>query len=238
MPKWFTLDGMNCEDVGIHVMEYPPLCIPKRRGTEMQIPGAVPAYAYDGAWGYENMMLPLKIYVDMSAGVDAVAAFLLPDEREIVFGDQPGFLLRGRCEEQIDLDRIMRARSPRTATINFICSPFKQLQSPGAALEFTGSGEIEHPGTARSYPRMKAEGAGDGAITIGDREFLIYGLERGKPLMIDCGAMICTDQEEKEDWSAKTEGEYPFLDPGKNKIRISGGITKVTIEPKLQWLGR
>ena len=239
MPKWFTLDGVSCEDVGIYVMEYPPLVIPQRRGKKTAVPGAENLYIYDGAWGYEDMMLPLKIYLDMNAGIDAVAAFLLPDEREIVFGDQPGYVLYGRCEEQTDLDRIMRARAPRVATINFICRPFKALQSPGAGLEFTASGSIYHPGTARSAPLITVEGAGEGSITIGNGDaFLIYGMEAGKPLVIDSGAMICTDPEGKEDLSSRTEGDYPLLFPGDNAIRFSGGITKLTIKPRLRWLGR
>lgn len=233
------LDGVMSTDVGIHVKVFPPLVIPKRHGVKADVTGEQPAHMWHGAYGYDEMMLPVEVYIDGNAARETVAAFLRPEVREIIFGDDPGYKLVGRCDDQIDLEKIMRGRLPRTATINYMCSPFKQLAWPGDALEVTAYTVLEHPGTARSTPKMTVWGSGDGVIVLRSKEeFVIHGLEEGKPMVIDSGAMICTDEEGEEDRSADTEGDYPVLEPGENSISLSGGITKVVIEPRWAWLGR
>lgn len=32
MADWMMLDGRNSRDIGLYVLEYPPLCVPRRRG--------------------------------------------------------------------------------------------------------------------------------------------------------------------------------------------------------------
>ena len=239
MADWFTLDGQNCVDIGVHVKAFPPRMIPKRSGVEAKIPGGAPLHSFDGAWGYENMMAPLEVYVDMTAGFDSVAAFFMPAERRIVFGDDPAFEHRGRCEDQADFEKIMRGRKPRGATVNFILSPFKRLSSPGDPFIFTSGGSIFHPGTARCFPLFKIEGEGNGSFTLGQtRETAVYDLEPEKPLIIDSEAMICTDEKGYQNRSMDMGGPYPYLDPGTTSLSLSGGITKITIEPRFLWLGR
>ena len=239
MADWLTLDDQNCVDFGLHVKDFPPRMIPRRSGIEAKIPGGAPAHAYDGAWGYENLIAPVEVYTDMAAGFDSLAAFLMPAGRKIVFGDDPAFAHYGRCDEQTDFEKVMRGRKSRTATVNFILSPFKRLTEPGPDLVFENGGSIFHPGTARCYPLFAIEGEGDGSFTLGQsRETAVYNLEPGKKLLIDSEAMICTDEKGYINRSADMAGPYPYLDPGATSISLSGGITKITITPRFLWLGR
>lgn len=239
MATWMTLDQVNCEDVGLHVMGYPPLCTPRRQIKTFETPGGIPAWVFSGANGYKNMTLPVTFYMDDKADEQAAVAYLMPDVREIVFGDMPEFCFTGIVDEQVDLEKLIRERKNRRFKVNFICSPVKKLTAPGTPQEFTGAGSILHPGTARSYPVITVEGEGDGVITTHMIEdFTITGLQAGKPLVIDCGAMIVTDEEGATNYSHLCSGDYPYLAPGANSISFSGGIRKLTIEPNLAWLGR
>lgn len=239
MPAWFSLDRVNSEDVGIHVKTYPDRVVPKRRGVKADVPGGQPAHMWDGAWGYGEMMLTVEIYVDGDAAPEVVAAFLQPEEREIIFGDDPGYVLHGRLEDQVDLEKVMRARKPRTATLNFYCSPFKHLAWPGEAEEITAVTVLEHPGSARSWPTIKVWGEGEGSILIrGTEEFAVKGLVSGEALVIDSGAMVCTNGDGTQDRSGDTEGDYPYFDPGESSVSFTGGITKLEIAPNWAWLGR
>lgn len=238
MAAWFSLDGVKCDDVGIHVKEYPPRTMPKRVGVTARIAGAQPAHMWQGAWGYEEMMLSMDIYIDGKEAPEAVALFLQPEHREIIFGDEPEYRYFGRLEEQLEMDRVMRGRAPRTATINLLVSPFKQLAWPGAPEEVTLPRTLEHPGTARSWPRITVHGSGEGTLFINNEAFVVKNLIEGEPLVIDSGAMICTNATGTQDRSADTEGDYPYMDPGENSVRFTGGIERIEIEPNWAWIGR
>lgn len=239
MGAWFSLDGVVCEDVGIHVKMYPPRVIPKRRSSSAAVPGGEPARMWDGVYGYERMMLPVEIYVDGSAAPETVAAFLRPEERDIVFGDDPAFRLRGCVEEQTDLDKVMRSRAPRTATVNFMCSPFKVLGRPGDAVEITEYSSLEHLGSARSLPVFWIWGQGEGEVVLRSRDsFRVRNLAAGEAMIVDSRAMICLNADMTENRSYDMSGDYPVLEPGENSISFSGGIEKIVIEPNYAWLGR
>ncbi len=239
MSTWLTLDQVNCEAVGLHVLAFPPVkVIPRRRAHKASAPGGMTLWTYEGTYGYEDMMLPITFYYDGKADADLAAAFLMPDTRDIVFGDQPEFCYRGRVDEQTEIEKIFRERRPCRFKVNFICRPVRALTSPGAPLIFSQAGEIDHQGTARSYPKITVEGEGEGEITIGGRAFQVYNLVSGAPLIIDSPAMICTDQAGEADRSGDTAGDYPYLDPGINQISFTGGIARLQIEPNFWWLGR
>lgn len=239
MSTWLTLDYANCEDVGLHVLGYPPRkVVPRRSARQDNVPGGMTVWTYKGRYGYEDMMLPVTFYWDGVGDGEDAAAFLMPDSRDIVFGDQPEYVYRGRVDEQTDFESIFRERRPCRFTVNFICRPVRGLSSPGAALVFEGDGVIAHPGNARSYPLILAEGEGDGVISIGGQQIAITGLAADAPISIDCQAMICTDEAGETDLSALADGDYPYLDPGDNAISFTGGITRLIIAPRLWWLGR
>lgn len=238
MPSWFTLDGGNCEDVGIHVLEYPPFVLAERRRKEFTVPGGNTQYVFDGAWGYEDVTLPIRCTVDEDADMTAVIEFLLPDYRHIIFGNDPGYVRTGVLTNQVDIEKVLRERKKRNFTAEYRCSPFKHLAVQPADIVITASSAVlSHPGTARAYPVIKVEGSGSGKITLhAVDEFAVTGLVSGEPLIIDSGAMICTDADGLEDLSYKTAGDYPWLDPGDNLIQLSGGITRVTVTPNWAWL--
>lgn len=239
MATWMTLDGVNCEDVGLHVLEYPARCVPRRRYTKKKIPGGKEIIIYDGVQGYENMLLTAQIYFDGQTDADRAIAFLLPESREIIFGDQPEYCYQGMVDEQIDFDRIFRERKPCRFKVNFLCSPYRQLSAPGEGIVVTEAGVIVHPGSARSHPLIRAYGSGDGAIVLRGQETIrLTGLKEDEALVIDSGAMICTDEAYSMDKSRQMTGDYPYLEPGENAIVTSGGVTRIEIEPRFAWLGR
>lgn len=239
MGAWFSLDGVVCEDVGIHVKVYPPRVVPRRRSNSAPVPGGEPARMWDGAYGYDRMMLPVEIYIDGGAAPEVVAAFLQPEERDIVFGDDPAFRLRGCLDDQVDLEKVMRGRLPRTATLNFVCSPFKVLDMPGALTEITEFSSIEHLGSARSFPVFRIWGEGEGEVVLRSRDsFRVRNLTNDEPLIVDSGAMICLNAAGTINRSFDMSGDYPILEPGENSISFYGGIEKIEIEPNFAWLGR
>lgn len=239
MATWLTLDGMNCEDVGLYVLGYPPHCVPKRRSQVKNVPGGENAWLYDGSWGYEDMMLPVTFFYDGKGDADQAVAFLLPEKREIIFGDQPEYCYTGRVDEQIDFDKIFRERRACRFKVNFVCCPFRHLSAPGDSIVITDAGVITHQGTARCNPLLKVYGEGSGSIEFRGQERIdIQGIEAGEALVIDCAAMICTDAEYTINRSGSVTGPYPYLDPGENAIITTGGISRIEVAPRFAWIGR
>lgn len=239
MAAWMTLDDVNSEDAGLHVLGYPPRAVPRRKAKNAKAPGGETIWIYDGEWGYEDMILPVTFYMREDADVEAALAFLQPGSRKIVFGDQPDWQLVGRVDDQIELEKLLRERQNRRFKVNFTCRPFRTLAAPGEDVVLTEDGSILHPGTYRALPQITVEGEGEGVITTHlTEDFVITGMEAGKPLVIDSAAMIVTDAAGIENKSHLCSGDYPVLLPGGNDIRISGGITRLTIRPNLAWMGR
>ena len=238
MPAWFTLDGNNCEDVGIHVLEYPDDVIAKRRMTSYTVPGGANAWVYDGAWGYEDVVRTIRCTVDEDADIDAVIRFLLPDTRNIVLGCRPQFMYTGVLQNAVEIQKILRAsRKKKNFDADYLCNPFKRLAIPGEDITLTAAGGVDHPGTARCYPVITVAGSGTVKLTFhAVDDFTLYGLESGEPRVIDCGAMVCTDAGGYTDLSRLSAGDYPWLDPGYNSISWTGTVTSIVIRPNFLWL--
>lgn len=237
MATWFTLDGVSCEDAAIHVLEFPPYTIARRKVITFQVPGAQDEHVFEGDWGYEDVELPVRCTVDEDAAPEDVISFLTPSMRRIVFGNQPAFEYTGFLTNMLEIAKILPGRGKREFTARYQCSPFKALAFPDEPLEFIAAGSIEHPGTARCYPKITVEGQGDVTITLHSvDDFTVSDLETGEPFVIDSAAMICTDSTGLLDWSDRGDGNYPYLDPGVNTLSFTGNVTKITVEPNFLWI--
>lgn len=238
MPAWFTLDGVSCEDAGIHVLEFPPYTIAQRKVVTFPVPGSQDEHLFEGDWGYEDMELPVRCTVDEDAAPEDVISFLTPSTRRIVFANQPAYEYTGFLANMLEIAKVLPERGKREFTARYRCSPFKALAWPDDPMAFIVSpAYIDHPGTARCYPKIKIEGSGTVTLTLHAVDtFTVTGLVSGTPFVIDSGAMICTDENGISDWSSRAEGDYPWLDPGINMLSWTGNVTQITVTPNFLWI--
>lgn len=234
---YYTLDGVDCRTVGIHVLEYPDIVIPTRRTKKYEVPGGTSVIIYDGDWGYDDIEKTIRCTVDEDADLTAVSEFLTPGIREIVFGNEPEYCFRGMCQQSVELYKAIRARKKRNYQMTYICEPFKRLAFPGDDIVMTQNGSIEHPGTARSCPIIKIEGSGNIDLCFrGTDHFTVNGLESATPIIIDTDRMIATTVSGLIDKTGMTEGDFPYLYPGENALTWTGSVTQVTITPNFAFI--
>lgn len=237
MASWFSLDGIDSEEIGIHVLEQPAIVVPQRRVKTFEIPGAENAYVFDGDWGYEDVEKEVHCTVDTDIDPTLVASYLTPSAREIVFGNEEDFCYHGYCANAVEILRCLRGRDKREFTARFICSPFKFLAYPDDDIELTESDTIEHPGTARCYPKLRIVGSGSVTVTLhAVDDFTLNMGDSLTTLIVDSAAMVVTNPSGTVDRSRRMNGDYPWLDPGDNLISWTGNVTKIVVTPRFAWL--
>lgn len=92
---------------------------------------------------------------------------------------------------------------------------------------------VINPGTYKSAPRIKIEGAGDVVLTIGTQIVEINGLEDG--IIVDSELGDCFDLTQTALLNSKVtlmDDSFPMLAPGANIISWTGDVTKITITPR------
>ena len=117
--------------------------------------------------------------------------------------------------------------------LRFSCRPERFLIAGERAVRFDAPGTLLNPTLFPAQPVITVTGDGPGVLSVGGRDVVF--LEQSGGVVLDCESM---------DAFARTEGgvesrtswihapEFPVLEPGKNQISFSGGITAVEIVPR------
>ena len=121
-------------------------------------------------------------------------------------------------------------------TVTFDCQPFLyhvEAEDGDDVGITTSPHTLSNPGTYKSAPRIKVEGAGDVTLTIGTQVIVIDGLEGG--IIIDSELGDCFNLTESALLNGKVtllDDDFPTLAPGANIISWTGNVTKITITPR------
>ena len=122
-------------------------------------------------------------------------------------------------------------------TVTFDCQPFLYHfeATPGEDdVEITASPTtLTNPGTYKSAPKIKLEGAGDVGLMIGTQIVEIAGLEGG--IVIDSELCDCFNLSETALSNSQVTivgDDFPTLAPGANIISWTGEVTKITVTPR------
>lgn len=113
------------------------------------------------------------------------------------------------------------------ATISFNCRP-ERFDKEGEQW-FENPTTITNKYAFSAKPLIKIEGSGNGTFTIQGQTVTITGMT--DYLYIDCESQDCYRQTAENRNNLMT-GNFPVLKPGDNTITKSGGITKISIQPR------
>lgn len=216
----FIWNGISSDYMGVKVISLPPISLSNENVEELEIEGR------------DGFLTEFKGY---SGDTKEVEADYLGDNPysicnwlrgngEVIFSNDENFYYKARINNQIPLEQVI-TNYMHNFLINFRCQPFKYFISGKKKKTITVSGTVlNNFGNKEALPILTVYGTGNITININGRAFTISNLTGSITIVSEI-------QEVLEGKGGLMEGEFPYLDKGKNTIIWSGNVSKIEITP-------
>lgn len=113
-------------------------------------------------------------------------------------------------------------------TATFVCKPFSYSFSGLNSITVANNSTIINEGTYKSITVINITGSGTIQLYINNRELIINNLSSN----ITINSVLQESYDSNyANLNGSIDGDYPYLDVGKNTIIWTGNITKLTIQP-------
>lgn len=230
----FDFRGKNSfSDYGVYVSKRPSIPSPKRRITNVVIPGKSSSLRFD-----ENTYEDISIAVECSIKdevlpdkIDEIKEWLLAyGESDLIFSNQNNKKYIAQVVNAIDFTQVLKYISKFVIVFN--CRPFK-YESESTTIEMIAEGSITNPGSIYSEPIIKIFGSGDINVTINSE--IIKLKEVTDHIILDTVQQNCYN-ETIDNLNNKMNGEFPKFEVGENNISWTGAVSKVEVIPNWRWL--
>ena len=230
----FDFNGRNSfEYYGVYISTRPKIPSPKRRVTNVTIPGKSSILRFDEGT-YEDITIAVECTVkdnNLIGKIDNIKSWLLgSEESELVFSFQKDRKYFAQVVNSIDFTQTLRCFSKFIIVFN--CRPFK-YESVNRVITVDKLEEIINPGSIYSEPIIKITGEGDIKLIINEEEISFSDVEGN--IQIDTSIQNCYN-DKFENLNSKMIGEFPTLKIGNNSIDYVGNISKVEVTPNWRWL--
>lgn len=238
MNDWLNWNGVRSTEMGIYVIEQPPITIPEERIAFEEVRGRSGALARtEGQQIYTDMVMPAECLLRRPDDLGKVAAWL-QGSGQVEFGNRPGGYYRARVVNQIEFARVIAANPQRRFTVNFRCQP-GWIHRDVSDFTVTESGtEIRNPGTLPSLPRIEIAGQGSFMLSIGTNTVFLEDIDGGIILDSELGDALTSDGANlaNRHWS----GQPLVINPGTSFVTWTldegASVSSVKISPRWQSL--
>lgn len=230
----FNFRGKNSfSDYGVYISKRLSIPSPKRRITNVVIPGKSSSLRFD-----ENTYEDITIAVECSIKdevlpdrIDEIKEWLLAyGESDLIFSNQNNKKYIAQVVNAIDFTQVLKYISKFVIVFN--CRPFK-YEAESNTIEMTAQGSVKNPGSIYSEPIIKIFGSGDIILTINSEEIKLK--EVTDHIILDTVQQNCYN-EIIDNLNNKMSGEFPKFKIGENNIAWTGAVSKVEVIPNWRWL--
>ena len=230
----FNFRGKNSfSDYGVYISKRPSIPSPKRRITNIVIPGKSSSLRFDENT-YEDITIALECSIKddiLPNKIDEIKEWLLSyGESDLVFSNQHNKKYIAQVVNVIDFTQVLKYISKFVIVFN--CRPFK-YEVESDVIEMTAEGSVTNPGSISSEPIIKIFGSGDINLTINSE--VIKLKEVTNHIILDSVQQNCYN-EAIDNLNNKMNGEFPKFEVGENNISWTGAVSKVEVIPNWRWL--
>lgn len=238
MTPYVVINGISSKTIeGLIVQSLPPITKPKIRTSVEELDGR------DGdvvqRLGYAAYDKAITIGLKGDYDVDDVIGFFNTSGK-ITFSNELDKYYKFAIYDTIDFNRLIRFK---TANVNIHVQPFKySLEEP--PITKTGDGtiidlSIRNHGNVYSKPKAIIKGRGQVVIYVNNTEVLRAELPATgeSTIIIDAATMNATN-EAGDYLNRLVTGDYNdlVLPSGRNDVRITGTVDRVTVENYSRWV--
>lgn len=238
----FTFNGISASSMGLRIERFPVMPKPRKRMTAISIPGrSGDLHQWDGS--YEDIVIRYQCWYKSKPASDqahktaewlyaAPAGARLEDTYDAQVYREATFI--GPMDVENVLDRHGRL------VIEFKCAPQAYLKLlENGWLMYAPGGAVENTTPFETRPLLSVTGRVSGTVTIGDNSITILfnSSTSDRTIWVDCDTL--------ESWSLDESGaevstnnlifssKFPTIQPGRNEIRMTGGVKSVTVWPRM-----
>ena len=223
-----TIDNKTSGEYDLSIAETPSIPVPDRDIEMKQIRGRNGSLTKK--YGYKDIEFSIALNIIDTNGIKEkiryIKAWILNAKKLQLSDDSAYYKIKHSFIPDIDNELNLYGYFKAS----FVAHPFQRIDKPIVTMLMPG--QLMNNGTVESEPYIKIYGTGDGSLTINDS--VIYLKNISQFIEIDS-----EDQEAFKDSSSKNgdmEGTYPTFNPGINDIGWSGGITKIEIDVREDYL--
>lgn len=227
-------NGQCSLDLGVVVEEVPNLNRPARKFKTYEVPGRS-GTIIEQQDAYANINKEYQIWftdwfyndINSSSKAAQVASWLYSAGGYMRLEDdfEPTIYRLAYFNGPLNIENILQKYGK--AQITFNCRPERYLKTGEEWIE--NPTKLTNPTSFAAKPLIKIEGSGNGTFTIQGQTVTISGMT--DYLYIDCETMDCYRQS-AENKNSLMSGNFPTLKPGDNNISKTGGITKISVQPR------
>lgn len=220
-------------DFGIIVTKRPTIPSPKRRISNIIVPGRNSSLKFDENT-YEDITITVECSLkeeSLTNRIDSIKGWLIgTGESSLIFDFQKDKKYIAQVTNNIDFIQVYKIFS--RFVIVFNCQPFKYA-SENNIINVITPRKIVNIGTIYSEPIIKVFGKGDIMLNIQSQSIKLRGIT--DHIILDSPQQNAYN-ENGENLNNMVTGEFPVLSVGENDISWSGNIIKIEINPNWRWL--
>lgn len=239
MIPYIIINGVSSRNIdGLLIQSLPPITKPKIRTSIEEIDGR------DGdivtTLGYAAYDKTITIGLKGDYNVDDVIGYFNTSGK-ITFSNELDKYYNFAIYDTIDFNKLIRFK---TANINLHVQPFKySVDEPPIVKNNTREQTIidipvRNMGNIYSKPKLTITGSNTITVYLGNTQIFSIDLSAaGETIIIDAAEMNATDGAGNY-LNRQVTGDYNnfVLATGSNSIRVTGTITKVTLENYSRWI--
>lgn len=230
MKYYFVFNGTDSRDLGIYIESMPQTQRPRKRVTQVTIPGRAGALTIsEGDEAYDTYIQSMVINVRPERAQELID--LLNGEGWLTLCNDPHVKQRAQVLNAFTLKRISKGLEWLNGTLAFTCQPYKY--SIAETVEVYDSGDfIYNNGDVVERPVITVYGSGTLSVRIGsmggyDNTFTVADVSGG--CVIDCDAREVLSLT-GDIITAKSRGDFPAI-PARERLYIFiGGADSCSIK--------
>ena len=249
MKDWFEWNGFRCTEYGMYVLGHPTIISPKERASHVTIPGRSGSLTLlEGAAVYDDITLSVDCMIrspyvrDYGLSESRISRICnwLRGPGIVTFAHRPEGFYRGRVDNQISFEKILRGNPHMRFSVQFRCHPFFFLDDGMQPfLAAPGTRTVYNPGTLPAEPLWKITGgAGAGTVSIGGKTLRISSLTGVEYILVDSEAKIAYTGTRGSATNpltllnSRVSGGWLQIPSGYSEMTVAGSITSVEITPR------
>lgn len=231
----FTFGNKNSYiDFGILIAKRPNMPLPKRRVSNVIIPGRSSSLKFDEGT-YDDITITLECSIidkkDIIENIDKIKEWLvITRESDLIFSFDPHKKYIAQVVNAIDFKQALKYTS--SFPIIFNCKPFKYSVEEKIITITKNNSTIYNEGTFQSEPVIKVYGSGDIKLKINDDEVTVKKVDG----YVTVDSVLKDAYKDDVLKNGDMIGEFPILKVGENVIGFSENVSKVEVEVNEVWI--
>lgn len=230
--QWIKFKGRTSGEMGVEVIELPPLVIPALYGDMRHVQGVGDMWIDGG--GPKSVKRGALLRTLPGANRIAIMRWLSGPGR-LIASDMPDKAMRAHAVSEAAFEPFLPC-GKNTIGIDFTCAPYLYEAEPEEILIRRSGVTVAAPADVLDgKPIFTVYGTGAASVTVGGISVGMT-LDGEHGIMVDCEARLAITEGTNEAVEITlTDSQWPELDGGISAIEWTGSVDRIAFRPNWRW---